>query len=46
MPLKENITPDSDSCNFEKMTPTPAENMRLHQLRLHNPSCHPECIIG
>ena len=32
--------PDSDSSNFEKATPTPAENMRLHRLRLHNPSCH------
>ena len=25
---------------FKKTTPTPDENMRLHRLRLHHPSCH------
>ena len=30
-------TPDSGSSIFENPTLTPAENMRLHQLRLHNP---------
>ena len=29
---------DSDSSSFKKPTPTPAENMRLHRLRLHNPA--------
>ena len=35
---------DSDSSNFEKMTPTPAENMRLHELRLHNPAAQPNLL--